>query len=323
MRGTANYLLRRAAHSLFLLAGISLVCFLFADLAPGDFYTELQFASGHGAASMRSHVGLDRPLPVRYLAWAGSAVRGDWGYSLAYNTPVGPLVAERFRATLLLNALATLLVWLLAVPWGVWSATHNGRWSAAVSRVVLAAMLVIPDLLIALALLAFAVTSGDFPIGGIHGRGYELLSNGAKLRDLAWHLVLPVAVLVLGALPVLVRHVRAAMTEAMGTPFAQHARGLGIPHRRLLFHHLLPAALNPMISLLGFSLGTLLSASLLVEVVMGWPGLGPLFLEAIMARDFAIVLAVVMLSTLFLVTGNFAADLLLYRFDPRIRGPHT
>jgi peptide/nickel transport system permease protein len=109
------------------------------------------------------------------------------------------------------------------------------------------------------------------------------------------------------------------MVEAMNAPFALSARAHGVPRLRLLFRHLLPVALNPLISLFGFSLGTLLSASLLIEVIMGWPGLGPLFLDAIMARDFALVLGVVMMSTIFLVAGNLAADLLLYRMDPRIR----
>jgi len=131
--------------------------------------------------------------------------------------------------------------------------------------------------------------------------------------------VLPVTVLVAGSTPVLIRHTRASILEVMEAPFAMSARAQGIPSRRLLYRHLLPAALNPLISLLGLSLGSLLSASLLVEIVTGWPGLGPLFLEAIMARDFAVVLAVVMLSAAFLVIGNLVADLLLYRFDPRIR----
>jgi peptide/nickel transport system permease protein len=109
------------------------------------------------------------------------------------------------------------------------------------------------------------------------------------------------------------------MLEVLESPFALHARALGIPPRRRLFRHLLPAAVNPLVSLFGLSLGTLLSASLLIEVVMGWPGLGPLFLDAIMARDLAIVLATVLLSAAFLITGNLAADLLLYRLDPRIR----
>ncbi len=142
------------------------------------------------------------------------------------------------------------------------------------------------------------------------------MAPAAQFRDFAWHLALPVAVLVLGMLPVLVRHIRAAVVEQMAAPFAVNARALGIPRRRLLFRHILPAAADPLIALFGFSLGTLLSAGLLVEVVMGWPGLGPFFLEAVLSRDFAIVLAVVLLSTAVLLAGNLLADLLLYRLDP-------
>jgi peptide/nickel transport system permease protein len=109
------------------------------------------------------------------------------------------------------------------------------------------------------------------------------------------------------------------MAEALDAPFALAARAHGIPRRRLLFRHVLPAAMNPLITLFGFSLGTLLSASLLIEVIVGWPGLGPLFLEAILARDFALVLGVVMVSATLLISGNLAADLMLYRADPRIR----
>jgi peptide/nickel transport system permease protein len=179
--------------------------------------------------------------------------------------------------------------------------------------VVLSFLLAVPDLLIAIVFLMLAVETGYFPTGG-------MVSPGAlRVQDVAWHLALPVAVLVLGMLPTLVRHVRASMAEVLDSPFALSARAQGIPRQRLLFRHLLPAAANPLISLAGFSLGTLLSASLLIEVVMGWPGLGPFFLEAIMARDFAVVLAVVILSASFLVAGNLLADILLYRVDPRIR----
>jgi peptide/nickel transport system permease protein len=140
-----------------------------------------------------------------------------------------------------------------------------------------------------------------------------------RLRDLALHLVLPAGVLAAGLLPVLVQHVRAAMIEVLDAPFALSARAQGIPTSRLLFRHLLPAAVNPLISLFGLTVGTMLSASLLIEVVMGWPGLGPLMVEAIMARDIAVVLGVILLSAAFLVAGNLLADLLLYRLDPRIR----
>jgi peptide/nickel transport system permease protein len=126
-------------------------------------------------------------------------------------------------------------------------------------------------------------------------------------------------VLALTGLPLVVRHVRAAMAGVLDAPFLLAARGHGIRRRRLLYRYALPAAANPLISLFGFSIGTLLSGSLLVEVVMSWPGIGPLLVEAILARDLYVVIAGVLISTLFLVAGNFIADLLLYWTDPRIR----
>lgn len=311
-----KFLARRLLHGLALLTAVSFFSFLLAQMAPGDFYSELRNdprVSPETIAGLRAQAGMERPLLARYGAWVRSSLRGDLGYSLAYQSPVAPLVWERMRSTLLLTGTATFLAWLIAVPLGIWSAAHRGTWRDGFSRMVLAILLTAPDLLLALAMLILAAQTGWFPVGGKASRGTP------PLYDLAWHMALPVAVLVLGLAPALVRHVRASLLEVMDSPFALSARAQGIPRRRLLYRHLLPAALNPLISLFGFSVGTLLSASLLVEVVMGWPGLGPLFLEAIMARDFAVVLAVVMLSAVFLLVGNLLADLLLYRFDPRIR----
>jgi peptide/nickel transport system permease protein len=309
-------------HGLLLLVAVSVLSFVFANLAPGDYFSALRTdprVSAETVAALRSQFGLDRPLPVRYAAWVASVLRGDFGYSLAYNSPVGPLLWGRVRATLLLTGTATFLAWLIALPLGIWNATARGTWGDSVSKVVLSCLLAIPDLLLAIVFLMLAVETGYFPAGGMVSPRWASLSAPERVLDVAWHLALPVAVLVLGMLPTLVRHVRASMAEAIDSPFALSARAQGIPRQRLLFRHLLPAAANPLISLAGFSLGTLLSASLLIEVVMGWPGLGPLFLEAIMARDFALVLGVVMLSASFLVVGNLLADILLYRMDPRIR----
>ena len=317
-----KYAARRLLHSLFLLAGVSLLSFLFADLAPGDFFSEMRHETGATAQTvdaLRARHGLDRPLPVRYAAWLGSMARGEFGYSLAYNSPVGPLLRQRIPGTLLLTATATFLAWLLAIPLGIWSAARRGTWSDSILQIVLSILLSIPELLLAVVLLAIAVETAWLPAGGMHAPGAESLPAADQFRDTLRHLAIPVLVLVLGMFPVLVRHVRASVSDAMDSPFALAARAHGIPRRRLFFRHLLPAALNPLISLFGFSLGALLSASLLVEVLVGWPGLGPLFLEAIMARDFALVLGVVMSSTTLLITGNLIADLLLYRADPRIR----
>jgi peptide/nickel transport system permease protein len=132
-------------------------------------------------------------------------------------------------------------------------------------------------------------------------------------------LALPAAALALASLPVLVRHIEAALREALQSPFIQAARAHGIPRRRILLAYALPAAANPLISIFGLSIGTLLSASLVIEIVIGWPGLGPLVLEAVLSRDTPIVIAVTLLSGVLFVLGNLVADLLLYAADPRIR----
>jgi peptide/nickel transport system permease protein len=313
--------LRRLLHALLLVAGVSVLTFAFSEMAPGDYYTQMRVdpsIAPETVEMLRHKAGFDRPLPVRYAAWAGSVLRGDFGYSLAYGSPVAPLVRERLGATLLLAGSATFAAWLLAIPLGIWNATRRG-WQEAMARAAMALLLIVPDLLLAIVLLLMAVETGWFPAGGMASADAGSMRLWSRTVDLLRHLCLPAAVLTIGMLPVLVRHVRAAMLEALESPFALSARAQGIPPVRLLLRHLLPAAVHPLVSLFGLTIGSLLSASLLVEVVMGWPGLGPLLIEAIMARDVAIVLAVVMLSATFLIVGNLVADLLLYRLDPRIR----
>ena len=317
-----RYALGRLLHGLILLAAVSFAAFSFAQLAPGDYYSDLRVdprIAPEAIQALREQAGLTRPFLVRYGDWAASVARGDFGDSLAYSAPVGPLLKERIGATLLLTGAATFLAWLLAIPIGIWSATHRRGWPDLLSKAVLSVLLILPDLLVAIGLLLLAVETGWFPTGGMASSDASSMTTAARLRDLLWHLTLPASVLVLGMLPSLVRHVRAAMVEALDAPFALAARAHGIPSRRRLFRHLLPVAANPLIGLLGLSLGALLSASLLVEVVMGWPGLGPLLVDAILARDIAVVLGSVLLSSTFLIAGNLLADLLLYRIDPRIR----
>jgi len=317
-----RYFLRRAIHSTVLLLGVSMLTFLFASMAPGNYLDEMRLnpqIAPETITALRSQYGMDRPLPVRYALWIRSLLRGELGFSFAYNRPVATLLAPRARNTLLLTATATMLAWCLALPLGVWSAQRAGQWPDRVISAGTAALLVIPELVVALGLLMFAVRSGWFPAGGMSAVGAEALSFGGKLADLGRHMVLPVVTLVLSSCPQLIRHVRAAVSDVLGAAFMWAAKGQGISRRRLLWRYALPAAANPLISLFGFSLGALLSGSLIVEVVMSWPGLGPLLLEAILARDLHVVIGCVLLSTLFLAGGNLAADFLLYWADPRIR----
>ena len=317
-----RYLLRRSVHAAFLLLGVSLLAFAFTVLAPGSYFDEMRLnpqIAPETIAALRSRYELDRPLPVRYVHWVSWLLHGDLGFSFAYNTPVAPLLLVRARNTLLLTVTAMLLAWGVALPLGIWSAEHLGQLPDRVLSWGAAALLVIPDLALALGFLVIAVKLGRLPTGGMASLDFESLSFFGKARDLFLHMALPVAALVLSVLPLLVRHVRAAVAEVLVAPFLLAAEGHGIARGTLLYRYALPAAANPLISLFGFSVGTLLSGSLLIEVVMSWPGLGPFLLEAILARDIYVVIGGVLFSTLFLVGGNLLADLLLYWADPRIR----
>ena len=317
-----RFLLQRAGHAAFLLFGVSILAFLFSTLAPGNYFDEMRLnpqISAERLSALRAEYEVDRPTALRYARWAGALAHGDLGFSFAYNMPVAPLLWTRARNTLLLTGTATVLVWMLALPLGVWSAERLGRPADVALSWATAVLLIIPDLALALGLLILAVRSGWLPMGGMVSVGFGEFSVALKIRDLAWHMILPLLVLVVSALPVLLRHVRAAVAEALEAPFLRAAEGHGISRKRLLYRYALPAAAHPLIALFGLSLGTLLSGSLVVEAVMGWPGLGPFLRDAILARDLYVVIGGVLLSTLFLVAGNFAADLLLYWVDPRIR----
>ena len=317
-----RYLLHRLTQAVFLLIGASLLTFLFSTLAPGNYFDEMRLnpqISPETVTALRAQYQLDRPLPVRYARWVRSLLRGEMGFSFSYNTPVAPLLWVRARNTLLLTVFATLFAWALALPLGIWSATTLGRAPDRALSWATAALLVIPDLVLALGLLILAVRSGWFPTGGMASVGFENFSRIQQFRDVASHMELPVIALVLSALPILIRHVRAAVADVLEAPFLRAAASHGIRRSTLLYRYALRAAANPLISLFGFSVGALLSGSLLVEVVMSWPGLGPLLLEAILARDLYVVIGGVLFSTMFLVLGNFLADLLVYWADPRIR----
>ncbi len=323
-----RYLLRRLLRALALLALASVFCFLLTDLAPGSFFDELRLnpqVSQETVAGLRAQYGLDQPVAVRYGRWLSAAVRGDLGYSLAYNAPVGPLLRERARNTLLLATTALVLAWLLAIPLGMWAAAHPRGWADRAVTAATSLVLAVPEIALALTVLALAVWSGALPAGGMTSLRYEELSALEKLGDIVKHLVVPATVLALGMMAVIVRHVRSSVREVMDAPYIIGARGHGIARSRMWTRYILPAAANTWISLLGLSVATLLSGSLAVEVITGWPGLGPLLLEATLARDPYVIVGAVMLSAVLAVLGTLLADLLLAATDPRIRlrGSHA
>jgi peptide/nickel transport system permease protein len=317
-----KYLAQRAVRALLLLVAVSILCFLFTEMAPGSFFDEMRLnpqISPETIATLRAHYGLNQPMVVRYARWMNALAHGDLGFSIAYNAPVAPLLWERAKNTLVLTATATLLTWLLGVPVGVFSALWHGRWFERVIDAANSLLVSIPEIVIAVGLLAWAVRSRTVPVGGMLSLSHEELAASGKLLDILRHLASPVSILVLASVAIVIRHVRASVLEVLHAPYVRAARGLGIGPSRVLFRHILPAAANPAISLFGLSIASLLSGSLLAEVVTGWPGLGPLLLEASLARDLYLVIGGIVFSAFFLLAGNFMADLLLMVSDPRIR----
>lgn len=318
-----RFLARRFAHAVLLLLAVSFLSFALLQLTPGDFFDGLRLnpeISAQTVDGLRSQYGLDRPFPVRYARWMVQILHGHLGFSLAYKSPVGPLLRQRARNTLLLTGTAALLAWFAAIPIGVWSAASQARWVDRICGFTTSTLLTIPDLLLFLLLLLLAVRTGWFPAGGMVSASADVGAGfWAQTRDIATHLVLPALGLALVALPVLVRHIRSSMIDALASPFIRAARAHGIPRQRILFRYALLVAANPLISLFGLSIAGLLSASALAEVVLSWPGLGPLLLESVLSRDVYVVAGTVMIAAVFLIGGNLLADLLLFIADPRIR----
>ena len=186
-----RYFLRRSAHALLLVIGVSMLTFLFTTLAPGNYFDEMRLnpqIAPETVAALRAQYQIDRPLPVRYLSWLNSVLHGEMGFSFAYNSAVAPILLVRARNTLLLTITATLLAWGIALPLGVWSAERCGRLPERMLSVGTAALLVIPDLALVLVLLMFAVKSGWFPAGGMTSVDFESLSlMGKASRSRAAH----------------------------------------------------------------------------------------------------------------------------------------
>jgi peptide/nickel transport system permease protein len=323
LRQVTIFLVRRVTHALFILVLASALAFVLASIAPGDYFDEMRVSSEISPATLakvRSQYGLDRPMHERYLQWIRSIPEGQWGFSFAYNSPAGPILVSRCRNTLLLTTIATAFAWLAALVWGGWAALNEGGIVDHLATVSTALLLAVPEVVLALCLLLFAVRTGYLPIGGLNSEDTYASGIWSFTRDLATHVALPAIVLAAGSLPFLLSHVRSAIAETLRSPFIDAAVGHGISRVRILLRHGFPSAANPLITLFGTSIGMLISSSLLTEAVFGWPGIGQLMLEAVQARDFFLVVDSAMLSTAFFLIGTLLADVLLYLADPRIRG---
>ncbi len=305
-----------------LLLGITFFSFMIISLAPGDFLTAMSQnpqIKAETIAAMRAKFGLDQPWYVQYAKWLWNAVHFDFGYSFANQVPVFSLIRERMLNTLILALSAALLAWGISIPLGILSAVRQNTWVDRSAAFVSFIGLSIPEVFFALLMVLFAAQTGLFPIGGMKSIDFEYLSYGGQLIDLLKHLILPAIVLGSISMAGRMRQMRANMLDTLRQDYIQTARAKGLAEGRVIFAHAFRNAVNPLITLFGFTLADLLSGAFLVEIIMSWPGLGRLTLDALFARDLYLVMGSLLMASVMLVLGNLAADIMLALSDPRIR----
>ena len=316
-----RYVVRRLGQSAVLLVLVSMIGFGLLHLTPGGPLSQFALTPGMSAATLAqiSHqMGLDRPLPIQYLEWAGHLLRGDWGRSYRDQSPVLGVIVSHLGATLELMGSSTLLA-ILAGTWvGVLGAIR--RYSVADYLATIGAMvaLSVPTFWFGLVMIYFfSVWLAWLPSGNMYSSGGEGGIGG--LLDYARHLVLPCLVLTLVTVATWSRYMRAAMLDVVTQDYIRTARAKGLTGRAVLLHHALRNALLPMITVAGLQLPTLLGGALVTETVFTWPGMGRLFLDSIGYRDYPVVMGLLIFSALLVLAGNLLADLLYVVADPRIR----
>ena len=313
-----RFALRRVAQAVPVVAGILTLTFFLIHLAPGD---PVYMMAGEGGDAryyeeMRGRYGLDRPLAEQYVRYLGAVVRGDLGQSYAYQRPVLSVIFERLPATLLLTGAALILAVAAGLAMGLVAAVAPTSRVDVGLRVVTSAIFAAPVFWVGqLLLLLFAVVVPIFPVGGLTSlRG----GSGSGVGDVLWHLTLPAVCLSFGFLAPLGRVVRSSMSVETRREYVRAARARGDSRLRAALGHAFPNALLPAITLVGHQAGYLLTGAGLAEVVFGWPGIGRLLLDASSARDYPLVIAVLLAVSLIVVAANVITDTLYVVADPRL-----
>lgn len=310
-------ILSRLGQGLIVLLAVTLVTFALLGAAGGDAVSAVyddQRISEEALKRLREIHGLDRPYPVRYARWLARAARGDLGFSVYYQSPVAGLLAPRLARTLALGATAITISLAMAFTLGVAAARARGSWLDRLCGAVVLVASSTPRIVLALVALVVAARASLFGTGGAGAEG----AGDAAIRLL-------IAALVLSAplVAIFLAQVRDGLGEALREDFVQLARAKGLPERVVLLRHAMRAALNPLINVFGFSLGSALSGSVIVETILGWPGLGQLSVVAVRSRDVPLLMGVVLLTSLAVIAGNLIADILLHVNDPRIASTET
>jgi peptide/nickel transport system permease protein len=289
-------------------------------MAPGSFIDRLRLdpaVPDQTLEFLSSRYGLDRPWHAQYLSWLSGVLKGDLGFSLAFQRPVAEVLGDSAFYTAALALSAGLMSFFAGVLLALLVAIRPGGLSDRLLTACALAMVSVPTLVLGVAALGFAASTGIFPIGG--GSAEAGFTWWQRTADFARHLALPVLVLSAALTPLTFLQARGALLETLPSSFARAARARGLSARRVLLRHRFKVALVPVLTYTGSSVGRVLNGAFLVEVVTGWPGMGRLAWSALLSRDSFLILGVLTVAALLMLIGNLAADLAVAAADPRIR----
>ena len=317
--------LRKLVWMLVVLWGITVISFTVIHLAPGsptDMQTTLNPLAGESVRKRLDAIyGLDKPLYVQYFSWVSRIVRLDFGNSMSSDSrPVLDKIGERLPLTVGMNVASLFLTLLIAVPIGIVSAwKQNGAFDRVMTVLVFLGFAMPSFWLALLLMLEFGLERQWLPISGLFSFDYATLTSWGKVKDVASHLLLPIFVGTLGSLAGMSRFMRSSMLEVLRQDFILTARAKGLKNRVILFRHALRNALLPVITILGLSVPGLIGGSVIIESVFALPGLGQLFYNAVLARDYPLIMGNLVLGAVLTLLGNVLADLCYGLADPRIR----
>ena len=322
------FIVRRLLAMIPTLFFVSIATFIIIQLPPGDFLTSLQAlaaSSGSGADkaamdNLRHQYGLDQPKYVRYVKWIAGFPRGDFGYSFEWKRPVRELIADRLGLTLLLSALSLVLMWLVALPVGIYSATH--KYSGMDNLLTAGAFLglSVPDFLLGLIYVAVGIFGFRASVTGLFSpKIAEAPWSAVKVVDLANHLFWPALILSLGGMTQLIRILRGSMLEVTGQQFIKTARAKGLSERVVIHRHAVRVAITPLVSVLGMQLPQMISGASILGIVLSLPTTGPMFIRALTSQDMYLAGTFLLFLALMLMLGNLLSDIALAWVDPRIR----
>jgi peptide/nickel transport system permease protein len=312
------YTARRVAQMIPLLVGISIILFAVIQAAPGGPEGALlesgRFIDPAVIEAYRERLGVDQPVHIQYVRWLSAAVSGDLGTSFSTTRPVTEMIGERLPATLELMGAAFIVAAVLAIGLGIVSAVYQYSWFDHLGTGLSFVGVAMPVFWLALILqLVFGVYLGWLPIAGTETVG------ASSLGDHLLHLILPTIVLSINYIAGWSRYLRSSLLGVLRADYVRTARAKGLPERRVIGIHALRNALIPLLSVMALNLSSLFSGAVITETVFAWPGIGRMFVQAMFARDYPLLMGVLMLGSLMVIVFSLIADLLYGFLDPRIR----